>query len=58
MADFGVPTTAKIVTGLQTVAKQEEWKTTDQAVARFRKDVERFLTLPHAELATRRARRP
>ncbi|MGC1986693.1 MAG: signal recognition particle-docking protein FtsY, partial [Candidatus Cybelea sp.] len=42
--------TAKIVTGLQTVAKQEEWKTTDQAVARFRKDVERFLTLPHAEL--------
>jgi fused signal recognition particle receptor len=50
MADFGVPTTAKIVTGLQTVAKQEEWKTTDQAVARFRKDVERFLTLPHAEL--------
>jgi fused signal recognition particle receptor len=50
MADFGVPTTAKIVTGLQTVANQEEWKTTDQAVARFRKDVERFLTLPHAEL--------
>lgn len=50
MADFGVPTTAKIVTGLQTVAKQEEWKTTDQAVSRFRKDVERFLTLPHAEL--------
>ena len=50
MADFGVPTTAKIVTGLQTVAKQEDWKTTDQAVSRFRKDVERFLTLPHAEL--------
>jgi fused signal recognition particle receptor len=50
MADFGVPTTAKIITGLQTVAKQEEWKTTDQAVSRFRKDVERFLTLPHAEL--------
>ena len=50
LADFGVPTTQKIVTGLQTVAKQEAWKTTDQVVARFRKDVERFLTLPDAEL--------
>lgn len=50
LADFGVPTTQKILTGLQTVAKQEAWKTTDQAVARFRKDVERFLTLPGAEL--------
>jgi fused signal recognition particle receptor len=50
LADFGVPTTQKIVTGLQTVAKQEAWKTTDQPVARFRKDVERFLTLPEAQL--------
>jgi fused signal recognition particle receptor len=50
VADFGVPTTTKIVTGLQTVAKQEDWKTSDQVVARFRKDVERFLTLPGAEL--------
>jgi fused signal recognition particle receptor len=50
VADFGVPTTAKIVTGLQTVAKQEAWKTTDFVVARFRKDVERFLTLPEPEL--------
>ncbi|HTU82048.1 MAG TPA: signal recognition particle-docking protein FtsY [Candidatus Acidoferrales bacterium] len=50
LADFGVPTTQKIVTGLQTVAKQEAWKTTDQPVARFRKDVERFLTLPGPEL--------
>jgi fused signal recognition particle receptor len=50
MADFGVPTTTKIITGLQTVATQEAWKTTDQAVARFRKDVERFLTLPEPEL--------
>jgi fused signal recognition particle receptor len=50
LADFGVPTTQKIVTGLQTVAKQEAWKTTDQPVARFRKDVERFLTLPGEEL--------
>jgi fused signal recognition particle receptor len=46
VADFGVPTTSKIITGLQTVAKQEEWKTSDQVVSRFRKDVERFLTLP------------
>lgn len=50
LADFGVPATEKIVTGLQTVARQEEWKTADQPVARFRKDVERFLTLPGAEL--------
>ncbi len=51
LADFGVPTAEKIVTGLQTVARQEEWTTTDQAVARFHKDVERFLTLPGAELS-------
>lgn len=50
MADFGVPTTEKIVSALKTVAKQELWKTSDQAVARFRKDVERFLDLPGAEL--------
>ncbi len=50
LADFGVPTTAKIVTGLQTVAKQEAWTMTDQPIARFRQDVERFLTLPDAEL--------
>ncbi len=50
MGDFGVPTTQKIVEGLRTVAKQEAWKTTDQPVARFHKDVERFLTLPGGEL--------
>jgi fused signal recognition particle receptor len=50
MGDFGVPTTAKIIGGLKTVAKQEAWSTTDQAVARFHRDVERFLTLPDAEL--------
>ncbi|HET9029867.1 MAG TPA: signal recognition particle-docking protein FtsY [Candidatus Aquilonibacter sp.] len=50
MGDFGVPTTRKIVEGLRTVAKQEAWKTTDQPVARFHKDVERFLTLPGGEL--------
>jgi fused signal recognition particle receptor len=48
--DFGVPTTSKIVEGLRTVAKQEAWSTTDQAVERFHRDVERFLTLPHGEL--------
>lgn len=50
LADFGVPTTQKILTGLQTVAKQEAWKTTEQVVVRFRKDVGRFLDLPGAQL--------
>lgn len=50
LADFGVPATQKILTGLQTVARQEEWKTADRPIARFRKDVERFLTLPGSEL--------
>jgi fused signal recognition particle receptor len=50
LADFGVPTTTKIVEGLRTVSKQEAWKTSDQPVARFRKDVERFLSLPGGEL--------
>jgi fused signal recognition particle receptor len=50
LADFGVPTTEKIVSGLRTVAKQELWTTSDQIVARFKKDVERFLTLPNPEL--------
>lgn len=47
-ADFGVATTEKILRGLRTVATQEAWTTGDQAVARFRKDVERFLTLDAA----------
>ncbi len=50
LADFGVPTTEKIVDGLKTVAKQELWRTSDQIVARFQKDVERFLTLPNPDL--------
>lgn len=50
MGDFGVPTTAKIIEGLKTVAKQEAWATTDQAVARFHRDVEKFLTIPGGEL--------
>lgn len=49
-ADFGVPTTNKIIKGLQTVAQQELWSTAAQAIARFRKDVERFLTLDNASL--------
>ncbi len=56
LADFGVPTTTKIVDGLRTVAKQEAWKTSDQPVARFHKDVERFLTLPGGELDFRAGR--
>ena len=50
LADFGVPTTEKIVDGLKTVAKQELWRTSDQIVSRFRRDVERFLTLPGGDL--------
>lgn len=50
LADFGIATTQKITDGLRTVAKQELWRTSDQAVARFRKDVERFLTLPQPGL--------
>ncbi|MDQ6826620.1 MAG: signal recognition particle-docking protein FtsY [Candidatus Eremiobacteraeota bacterium] len=50
LADFGVPTSEKILSGLRTVAKQELWRTSDQAVARFRVDVERFLTLPEQQL--------
>jgi fused signal recognition particle receptor len=50
VGDFGVPTTAKIIEGLHVVARQEAWATTDQVVARFHRDVERFLTLDHAQL--------
>ncbi len=52
-ADFGVPTTEKIVRGLKTVATQEAWATGDQAIARFRKDVEHFLSLDGAALDVR-----
>jgi fused signal recognition particle receptor len=47
-SDFGVETTEKIVKDLKTVVRQEEWRTSDQAVARFKKDLGRFLTLPAA----------
>jgi fused signal recognition particle receptor len=52
-ADFGVPTTEKILGGLRTVAGQELWGRSDQAVARFKKDVRTFLTLPDGGLTLR-----
>jgi fused signal recognition particle receptor len=52
-ADFGVPTTEKILDGLHVVARQEFWGRSDQAVARFKQDVKKFLTLPNAGLRLR-----
>jgi len=45
-ADFGVATTTKIVEGLRAVAQQDRYASSDQVVARFRRDVQNFLTLP------------
>jgi fused signal recognition particle receptor len=45
-ADFGVPTTEKIVAALVGVAKQDRYQTSDQVIARFKRDVKNFLTLP------------
>ncbi len=45
-ADFGVPTTLKIVEALRVVAKQDRYENSDRVVARFRRDVQNFLTLP------------
>jgi len=49
-ADFGMPTTQKIVGALQGVAKQDRYESSDQVVARFKRDVQNFLTLPNAAL--------
>jgi len=49
-ADFGVPTTTKIVDALKIVASQDRYASSDQVVARFRRDVQNFLTLPDMEL--------
>jgi fused signal recognition particle receptor len=49
-ADFGVPTAEKILEGLRTVSRQEFWRRSDQAVARFKLDVRKFLTLPNGGL--------
>lgn len=51
LADVGMPTVQKILAGLRTVCKQEAWATSDQVVARFRKDVERFLIFDNPQLA-------
>jgi fused signal recognition particle receptor len=50
-ADFGVPTTEKILDGLRIVARQELWRRSDQVIDRFRSDVAAFLTLPGGALA-------
>ena len=49
-ADFGVPTTVKIVEALKAVANQDRYATSDQVIARFRRDVQNFLTLPEMGL--------
>ena len=45
-ADFGVVTTEKILGGLKDVAHKEMWATSDLVIARFKRDVANFLTLP------------
>ena len=50
-ADFGMTTTEKIVDALRGVAKQDRYQTSDQVIARFKRDVKNFLTLPGAGLA-------
>lgn len=50
-ADFGVPTTEKILDALKAVAKQDRYATSDQAIARFKRDVKNFLTLDGMGLA-------
>jgi fused signal recognition particle receptor len=49
-ADFGMPTTLKITQALQAVAKQDRYTSSDQVIARFKRDVQTFLTLPNATL--------
>jgi fused signal recognition particle receptor len=49
-ADFGVTTTEKIASALRGVAKQDRYQTSDQVVARFKRDVKNFLTLPEMGL--------
>ena len=55
-ADFGVPTTEKIVDALKGVSKQDRYATSDQVIARFKRDVKNFLTLP--EMGLDLARKP
>jgi fused signal recognition particle receptor len=49
-ADFGVPTAEKILDALKVVAKQDRYQTSDQVIARFKRDVKNFLTLPQMGL--------
>jgi len=49
-ADFGVETTEKILESLQDVARKEFWRTSDQAITRFRTDVAAFMTRPGQRL--------
>jgi len=53
-ADFGFATTDKIVSALKGVAKQDRYATSDQVIARFKRDVKNFLTLPDMGLALER----
>ncbi len=52
-ADFGPPTTHKILDGLHVVAGQEFWTRSDQVVKRFKEDVRHFLALPNPGLVLR-----
>src|SRR5260370_7104325 len=45
-ADFGVPTTLKIVDALRAVAKQDRYETSDRVVEPFPPDLKTSLTLP------------
>jgi fused signal recognition particle receptor len=55
-ADFGFATTDKIVGSLLAVAKQDRYQTSDQVIARFKRDVKNFLTLP--DMALRLEQKP
>lgn len=55
-ADFGVPTTEKIVDALKGVAKQDRYDTSDQVITRFKRDVKNFLVLP--DMALNLTRKP
>ncbi|HUY11830.1 MAG TPA: signal recognition particle-docking protein FtsY [Candidatus Dormibacteraeota bacterium] len=49
-ADVGFATTERILAGLRIVARQEAWSSAGPLVARFRRDVQRFLDLPNGEI--------
>jgi len=52
-ADFGVPTTEKILDGLHAAALQHVLGRSDQVIGRFKRDVQAFLTFPDAGLNLR-----